>query len=341
MKIDVDLIADTQGLDRLGPQWTALSGAGQGNVHTLFDWLVAWWHSYQAKSAVFAHPLRLMVIVLRRGDGTLWGIAPLMVEDTQPPTVRFLGEGVSDYADVLVTGERRRFCAALLEVLGHHLGRAGVDLRQFPESSPNYPALMTALADSGIQAQDELDERCPFLAVQGTWQDYYATVSKSHRDDVARCCRRLSDLAELTCRRHDHVTPERLAGFADINRARQQRLGHASLYDNPFKLDFVRRVTPAFNQSGAMRAWSLELGGQMIAYVYGFLWDNVYFYWNIGLLPEYARYSPGKVLLARMLEAAFAEGLTAFDFMRGDESYKFIWARGCRDNRRIRFKVGR
>jgi CelD/BcsL family acetyltransferase involved in cellulose biosynthesis len=40
-----------------------------------------------------------------------------------------------------------------------------------------------------------------------------------------------------------------------------------------------------------------------------------------------------------MLEHAYENGLDGFDFMRGDESYKFIWARGCRDNRRIRTKV--
>jgi CelD/BcsL family acetyltransferase involved in cellulose biosynthesis len=44
--------------------------------------------------------------------------------------------------------------------------------------------------------------------------------------------------------------------------------------------------------------------------------------------PEWASYSPGKVLLAQLIEDAKAKGCARFDLLSGREPYKLLWQTG-------------
>jgi len=48
--------------------------------------------------------------------------------------------------------------------------------------------------------------------------------------------------------------------------------------------------------------------------------------------PEMRRYSLGTMLTARAIETAIEEGATEFDFLRGDEPYKYMWRASSRHN---------
>ena len=48
-------------------------------------------------------------------------------------------------------------------------------------------------------------------------------------------------------------------------------------------------------------------------------------YYNAGVDPDARDLSPGVVLIARYIERALAAGKRRFDFLRGDEPYKYEW----------------
>ena len=58
-------------------------------------------------------------------------------------------------------------------------------------------------------------------------------------------------------------------------------------------------------------------------------------YYQSGYDPAWAGKSVGLVLLARTVQDAFAEGLQEFDFLRGDEAYKYRWLPEVRTNARL------
>jgi CelD/BcsL family acetyltransferase involved in cellulose biosynthesis len=64
--------------------------------------------------------------------------------------------------------------------------------------------------------------------------------------------------------------------------------------------------------------------------VYGVVHNGKFNYYQSGYDPEWGSKSVGLVLLARTVSDAFAEGLSEFDFLRGNEGYKGEWARGER-----------
>ncbi len=59
------------------------------------------------------------------------------------------------------------------------------------------------------------------------------------------------------------------------------------------------------------------------ANAFGFETDDGYFYYNSAYDADAAMASPGIVLLASLIEAQIARGAAIFDFLKGDERYKF------------------
>jgi CelD/BcsL family acetyltransferase involved in cellulose biosynthesis len=83
-------------------------------------------------------------------------------------------------------------------------------------------------------------------------------------------------------------------------------------------------------ERGWLRLWLLEVDGEPIAAWYGWRLGGRYAYYNSGFDPERSQLRPGLVLLAGVIRAALEEGAEEFDFLLGDESYKFRFAEDSR-----------
>ena len=68
----------------------------------------------------------------------------------------------------------------------------------------------------------------------------------------------------------------------------------------------------------------LEYGGKMYGHLCGF--D-----------PDFARYSVGNLLLLKILKQCIVKKISEYDFMQGDESYKFDWTKKYRQNINVKF----
>ena len=89
---------------------------------------------------------------------------------------------------------------------------------------------------------------------------------------------------------------------------------------------FYRAVLPQLVGEGLADVVSLRLNGQAIAAQVGFVSGGTYLYDQIAFDPSMARYEPGTLLIAHLLERAWDRRLQTFDFMTGDEPYKYRWA---------------
>ena len=54
----------------------------------------------------------------------------------------------------------------------------------------------------------------------------------------------------------------------------------------------------------------------------GYSDEDCYYLYNSSFDPAHSALSPGVVLLSSLIERAIGEGLTRFDFLKGDETYK-------------------
>jgi CelD/BcsL family acetyltransferase involved in cellulose biosynthesis len=90
---------------------------------------------------------------------------------------------------------------------------------------------------------------------------------------------------------------------------------------------FHRQVATEFLRAGWLRLYLLEADGQIVAALYGYEDHGRFSYYQAGFDPRWAKQSVGMVLMGSIIRDCIARGVSEFDFLRGDESYKYRWSR--------------
>ncbi len=86
---------------------------------------------------------------------------------------------------------------------------------------------------------------------------------------------------------------------------------------------FFRRVVTRLAERGMARLWFLDAtSGPMAAFI-TLEWDGIVGLYNSGFHPDRAQLAPGLVLLVHLVRDAIQRGMQRFDFLRGEERYKY------------------
>jgi len=87
---------------------------------------------------------------------------------------------------------------------------------------------------------------------------------------------------------------------------------------------FFQAMAQVLHQHGWLQLAFIEINGDKAATMLNFDYRDSILVYNSGFYPrKYAWLSPGIVLLAYCIQHAIELGRTKFDFLRGDEEYKF------------------
>lgn len=277
-----------------------------------------WQHEW-ARS--FAHGRRVEIRTVKAGDGRLVAILPLY--EAEPGRFMLLGGAdISDYLDVIaVAGREQEAWTALLE--SRAAGNAIWDLHCVPEASPTVTALPGLAGAAGLSVTATIEERCPVLTLPSTWDAYLGTLSGKDRHELQRKMRRVereAPDARMTCVRRPDDMRTRIGDFLDLHR--RSRAGKARFMDVRME-DFFGKIMGRLAEQGIARLWFLDTAGGPAAAFICLEWDGTVGLYNSGFRPDRAALSPGLVLLAHIVRDAIERGRERFDFLRGEERYKY------------------
>jgi CelD/BcsL family acetyltransferase involved in cellulose biosynthesis len=103
---------------------------------------------------------------------------------------------------------------------------------------------------------------------------------------------------------------------------------------------FFNAAASTMMDAGYLRLCFLTLNGEKAAALFAFQYDRRFWLYNSGYDPDaYAQLSPGWVILAYSIQYAIVAGCQVFDFMQGNEEYKYRF--GGTDYRVMRVLVYR
>jgi CelD/BcsL family acetyltransferase involved in cellulose biosynthesis len=160
---------------------------------------------------------------------------------------------------------------------------------------------------------------CPRLAI-GPGVD---VGSRRFRKDVRRYERRLAETGiSLRWVPPHEMTDKVIDTVLRLHQARQDLQGTTTAFGSRrrgFHLRLQERATPGRGPAALLA----ERDGSAVGAVYGFLWQKTFAYYNGGWDAAYARMSLGSVLVYRAIAMAAELGADTFDFLRGDEPYKY------------------
>jgi CelD/BcsL family acetyltransferase involved in cellulose biosynthesis len=100
---------------------------------------------------------------------------------------------------------------------------------------------------------------------------------------------------------------------------------------------FHREAARAMLRAGMLRLYALLVAGRLAAVLYGFRDRRRFYYYLAGFDPALGKVSPGTLVVGHAIEEAAREGAGDFDFLRGQEAYKYLWGaqEQCNYRRRL------
>ena len=323
----VEIVRELSTLARMRSEWSALLDASDAGPFNAWEWLYPWCR----RIAPDRYPL---VLTARDRTGTLVGLMPLGFELRRVlgrPVGRlsFLGDTHvgSDYLDVVA---RRGMEEAVVRTFANglramHGGWDVLDLMDLREDSLTVTALRETFPDLEVR----LTERyvCPYETF-APGEPFDAFLKRTGRRDNYLRRRKWLEKQEGYCIERTEA-PGALAGpmtdFFRLHAARWALDGGSQGIKGPRVESFHRDATQLLAERGLLRLYTMKVGGQAVASVYGLLYRDTFIYYQSGYDPEWRNRSVGLVLVGETFKDAIQAGLTQYDFLRGTETYKSDW----------------
>ncbi len=301
-------------LESLTGDWQALlEDDAQGSVFQHPAWLRIWFHA-------FGGDRRLRVLAIRDG-ARLLGVAAFIAGDNR---LTLAGDpDLWDYSGLTV---RKGFERDAFHALIEHLAGEAWDeivlwgLAEDTPASDELPALAEA---HGFRVTRDQEAVCPTVELPDSWDAYLASLNKKDRHELRRKMRRFAESdgeGELVVL---SGTDAVLAALPDFIRLHVESREDKAAFMTEAMQHFFRHVAGDLARESRIRLYLLERGGVRLASVLCFDGGDSLMLYNSGYDPAYAHVSVGLVSKALCLQRAIEEGKRHFNFLRGDERYKY------------------
>ncbi len=288
-----------------------------------YEYLSEWWKTLGGGEWKHAE----LVLVSATENDQLIGIAPLFIADYEGQRALMLVGSIeiSDYLDLVVREQDLpRFLSGLLDFLALQQADhwSGLDWYNIPDSSPTLAAVKTESEKRGWTHHEEIYRPTPRIPLTGSFEEYLARIDKKQRHEIRRKMRRAAE-SELNVRftivGKDSDLEAEMNSFFHLM---TQDSGKAGFLTPLMREQMAFTIRNAFEHGYLWLAF-LEIEAVKVAASLNFDYKNKLWGYNSGVSREHMELSPGWVLLAHTIQWCCENERYEFDFMRGDEEYKY------------------
>jgi CelD/BcsL family acetyltransferase involved in cellulose biosynthesis len=176
-------------------------------------------------------------------------------------------------------------------------------------------------------------ERSPYVALNGTWEDYQRRLSAKRRANLNRLWRRLAERGQVEFEVRegpDKLTALLEEGFKVEARGWKGERGTA-IGSAPETRLFYEEVAAWAARRGALRLGFLRLDGRALAFDLAVEEGGVHALLKTGFDAAWRSFAPGVLLRERMIEHCFGRGLETYEFLGDTAEWKLEWLDATRD----------
>jgi CelD/BcsL family acetyltransferase involved in cellulose biosynthesis len=169
----------------------------------------------------------------------------------------------------------------------------------------------------------------PFVPLRPSWGEYFDSLTAKHRSNLRNRFKRLKAAAPLDI--EAITSAEGLAeGLEDglrLEAAAWKGEAQTAISSDPDISRFYSTLAGRAAERGWIRLHFLQTGGLRIAFDYSLYYKNRIHLLKLGYDPAYARFSPSNLLLCLVLQSAFKQGVTEYEFLGTNADWKLTWAK--------------
>ena len=327
--VKTDIYAHASAFVELKPEWMdLLAQSAPRSIFQTPQWQNLWWDN-------FSDGLNLRILTVRSEEGELLGLCSLAEAEGR---FEFLGgKDLCDHLDVLARpGHEETVAGGIMETLADSLpGPVELDLHFIPEDSKTLSPLREAAKGMGWEVTLEAEETSPFILLPPTWEEYLETLRGKDRHELRRKMRRAEEFGVLRIR---NSSPAELQEDMDVFlRLHAISAPEKSEFMDDRMREFFRQTGRTLAAEGWLRLTFLELDGTPAAALLCFDIDGALLVYNSGYDTGLSAASPGIALFGYAIREAIRDGRRTFDFLRGNETYKYRL--GGRDRPLVHFNL--
>lgn len=322
----IETITNVEEWAALAPDWKQLIKRNHQNTPFLtYEFQRAWWQHLGGGEWQDA---QLNILAGRDESGRLVGVAPLFrsTHGSGEPVLRFIGSHeIADFLDFIAQPEElpgfiKAVCVHLGAAEGGHWQR--LELENLLDSSASLPVLREVADQSGCLFELETLQPSPYIQVPLSLDAYIESLGSKQGHELRRKLRRAArnpEPIELEIIEDKTLLPAALGDFFSMMRQETDK----ARFLTPTMQAQMEAIAHAAFDGGLLQLVFLKAGDARIAAYMNFDYDNCIWAYNAGFSNEYAKLSPGWLIMAEMVRWSAEHGRRIFDFMRGGEEYKY------------------
>jgi CelD/BcsL family acetyltransferase involved in cellulose biosynthesis len=293
--------------------WPELLAAARAN-HIFFtsQWQTAWWH-------VFGGDYNLVLLAIADG-AEIAGIAPFKRKDGK---LSFIGStDVCDYMDFIVRNGREDYVFSLLLDYLEKQEWNSIELENVLPNSLVLKFFVPLAQRRGYQIELKQTNVSPQLILPASWDDYLASLTTKDRHEIRRKLRRLEQNQSVN---YSAVTakelfPQAAEGFFTLF---QLSIAEKANFMTGKKKEFFTTMISRLAEYGNIRLSFMEVDGKLVSSTLCFDYNDDIYLYNSAYDKEYSALSVSLLLEVYNIRDAISNGKKRFDFLSGNEPYKY------------------
>jgi CelD/BcsL family acetyltransferase involved in cellulose biosynthesis len=326
----VRLITSPDEFMLLRNNWNALAvSSAIGSLFCTHEWFDAAWQWRQQSARLY---LLANFVGLR-----LAAVLPLVLSEipSRGLTVRelsFLTVPDTQACDMLAAEQDSgSACTAFVTELARRRGEWDViRLKYLTPRSVAASVLWKAFERNGFTTKVFAVPGNPFIAIDTSWVDYYATRSRRLKKANNLAANRAKKAGDLRVEwvapgRSDPLGVDRLLAQAIAISGKSWKSRTGNSLDNAGPQLFIRRLSDLAAQRGWLSIWILNANNRPIAMEYQLIADGNVYGLRSDFDAEFESASPGTYLSRHLLERLFELGLRRYYMGPGNNAYKHHW----------------
>ena len=302
-----------ESLDGVTSSWNELRHCLKwGSIFVLPAFLKVWWEVLGSGAELYLRTLRQREKII--------GLAPLLVNKE---TASFIGSAdVCDYLDfVIIPGREQDFFKVMLDDL-REKGINQLDLRPLRPDSTVLSHLVSIAQNRGYEVLCHPEDVSLELDLPSTWDEYLAILTAKQRHEVRRKLRRLAEAGKVDYHFVEDSVAVHDAMDAFLKMFTESRTDKAVFLTAQME-SFFRSLADNMAEAGLLRFGILELDTLPTAMVMCFDYNDCMYLYNSSYNPRYNSLSVGLLCKVLCIKESIQEGKKRFDFLKGDETYKY------------------
>ena len=176
--------------------------------------------------------------------------------------------------------------------------------------------------------------RCPYITIPSTMEELFQNLSANFRKNLRKSLRKLEKYhgkVELKNYYEIGSLEDTIKIFFNLHQKRWISKGDSGNFSSQEQRDIYLSTAKLLAKKNWFALYFLTVNNKPIAAKYCLKYKQVIYGNLAGLDPSYSTYSVGNLLMFKILERCIENKTKEYDFMQGEESYKYKWTKNyCR-----------